>query len=302
MSSATAMRPLRTETPLFVPRLRRRRRVGRVFRYVCLAASLIGAGVLVVLVLAIAHQGWDRLTWSFLSGLPSRFPSRAGIKVAIIGSLYLMGLTTLFAVPLGVGAAVYLEEYARKNWFNRLIQLNIANLAGVPAIVYGLLGLALFVRGLRFDRSLLSAALTMSLLVGPVIIIASREALAAVPESTRLAAYALGATRWQVVRHHVLPAALPGILTGIILALSRALGEAAPLILIGAIGYIAVAPASPLDRFTVLPIQIFSWAEEPHAAFHELAAAAILVLLAMLLSMNALAIGIRNHWQRRNPG
>jgi phosphate transport system permease protein len=219
-------------------------------------------------------------------------------------------MTALISVPVGVGAAIYLHEFAGTNRFTRFIQLNIANLAGVPSIVYGILGLTLFVRGwqielfgkprdLSFGRSVLAGALTMSLLILPVIIIATREALAAVPQSLRLGAYALGATRWQTVRHHVLPAALPGMMTGVILALSRAIGEAAPLIMLGALTYVAFVPSSPLDAFTALPIQIYYWSDQPQVEFHHLAAAGIIVLLAVLLSMNAVAIAIRT-WQQRN--
>jgi phosphate transport system permease protein len=200
---------------------------------------------------------------------------------------------------VGVAAAIYLEEYAPDNRFTRLIQVNIANLAGVPSIVYGILGLAVFVRWLRFDRSVLAGALTLSLLIMPVIIIASREALLAVPQSIRHAAYALGATRWQTIRSHVLPAALPGIMTGVILAVSRAVGEAAPLLMIGALTYVAFVPEGPLDAFTALPIQIYDWCDRPQPEFHHLAAAGIIVLLGILLPMNAVAVALRAWHQRR---
>jgi phosphate transport system permease protein len=213
-----------------------------------------------------------------------------------------MGLTAAFAVPIGIGAALYLEEYASRNWLNRIIQTNIANLAGVPSIVYGILGLALFVRTMSLGRSVLAGSLTMALLVLPIVIIASQEALRAVPSSLREAAYGVGASRWQVVFHQVLPAAMPGILTGIILALSRAIGEAAPLIMIGALAFVPFVPHSPMDGFTVLPIQIFNWASRPQAAFGKDAAAAIIVLLAVLLSMNAIAIILRNRFQSRSRG
>jgi phosphate transport system permease protein len=211
-----------------------------------------------------------------------------------------LSLTALISFPLGVGTAVWLEEYAPKNRLARLIQINIANLAGVPSIVYGILGLALFVRELALGHSVLAGALTLALLILPVIIIASQEAIRAVPNSLRLGAYALGATRWEAIRHQVLPQALPGILTGTILALSRAVGEAAPLILIGALSFVPFVPKSPLDSFTVLPVQIFSWVNRPQAEFHQLAAAASIVLLAVLLTMNAAAILLRNRYSRRS--
>jgi phosphate transport system permease protein len=243
--------------------------------------------------------GW--LTGTFFTGTPSRFPSRAGIKPALAGTVWLMGLVALIAFPLGVAAAVYLEEYAGKNWVQTVIQTNIANLAGVPSIVYGILGLAVFVRWMAAvtgGRSVLSGALTISLLVLPVIIIAGQEAIRAVPGSIREASYGLGATRWQTIRHHVLPNALPGIMTGTILALSRAIGETAPLIMMGALTFIAFVPDGPRDAFTVLPIQIFNWASRPQDEFRNLAAAAIIVLLVLLLSMNAVAIWLRNKYRK----
>jgi phosphate transport system permease protein len=262
--------------------------------------TLFGIIILGVLLLRVAMDGGSWVSIKFLTNFPSTLsPSKAGIKSALAGTLWLVGFTTLFSLPIGVGAAIYLKEYATEGRFTRFIRVNIANLAGVPSIVYGILGLAVFIRGFHLGRSVLAGALTMSLLVLPVIIIASREALAAVPNSIRLAAYGLGATRWQVVRHHVLPAALPGIMTGVILALSRALGEAAPLIMIGALTYVAFVPQGPLDAFTAMPIQIYDWTSRPQQDFHHLAAAGIIVLLIVLLSMNAAAVGIRT-WQQRN--
>ncbi len=210
-----------------------------------------------------------------------------------------MALTAGISFPLGVGAAIYLEEYAPRNWFTRLLQTNISNLAGVPSIVYGILGLAIFVRFFGFGRSVVAGAATLALLILPVVIIASQEALKAVPNSLREASYGVGATKWQTIRHQVLPVALPGILTGTILSLSRAIGETAPLIMIGALTFIAFAPTSPMDPFTVLPIQIFNWTAKPQADFHDLAAGAILVLLVVLLVMNAAAIVLRNRYQKR---
>ena len=231
---------------------------------------------------------------NFLASPPSHAPDRIGIFPALIGTLYMMTITAAVASPLGVGAAIYLEEYARRNWFSRFIQVNIANLAGVPSIVYGLLGLQLFVRVLEFDRSVLAGALTMALLVMPIIIVSAQESLRAVPPSMREAAYAVGATRWQVIRHHVLPYAFGGMLTGNILAMSRAIGETAPLIAMGALTFIAFLPDAPTDDFTVLPIQIFNWVTRPQSAFHEVAASTIIILLLILLLMNSAAIIMRH--------
>jgi len=285
---------------LYQPRLRRRRVVGRLFTWSCAAMSLIGVGVLAVLIVRVFLDGYPSLSLDFLRRFPSvLMPETAGIKSALWGTLWLIAITLLVAVPVGIASAVYLEEYAADNRLTRFIHLNIANLAGVPSIVYGILGLALFVRWLHLGRSVLAGALTVSLLVLPVIIIASREALAAVPDSFRQAAYGLGATRWLTVRSHVLPAALPGIVTGVILALSRAIGEAAPLIMIGALTYVAFVPAGPLDDFTAMPIQIYDWCDRPQHEFHQLAAAAIIVLLGILLPMNAVAVAMRAWHNRR---
>jgi phosphate transport system permease protein len=286
--------------------LAHRRRVERLFEGLGLLATLVGIVVLAILVLDVLVDGWPRLGWQFLSSFPSRRPEEAGILSALVGSIWLLVLTALLAFPIGVGAAIYLEEYGRRSRLERLIEVNIANLAGVPSIIYGLLGLELFVRLLKpvtGGRSLLAGAMTMALLVMPIVIIAAREALRAVPDSFRQGAYALGATRWQVVRGIVVPAALPGILTGTILALSRAVGESAPLITIGALTYVAFVPElSPRalhSPFTVLPIQIFNWVSRPQHGFHVNAAAAIVVLLAVLLTMNAAAVLLRNRYQRR---
>jgi len=268
---------------------RRRRLYGTLFAWMCGAATLVGVVALAVLLMDVLVDGLGRLDYAFLSSFASRFPERAGVRAALAGSIWLLVLTALIAFPVSVAAAVYLEEYAQKSWITKAIQTNIANLAGVPSIVYGILGLALFVRALGLDRSILSGALTLSLLVMPVIIMASQEA----------AAYGLGATRWQVVSYQVLPMALPGILTGTILALSRAIGETAPLILVGAVGFVAFTPNGVMDEFTVLPLQIYSWISRPQDEFRELAAAGIIVLLLLLLSMNAVAIVLRNRAQVR---
>jgi phosphate transport system permease protein len=269
------------------------------FQAAALLAILMGIVVLIALLFDVIGDALPRLNGQFLTSFPSRRAHEAGIKSALAGSLYLMGLTGLISAPLGVGAAIYLEEYAGTSRLSRLIELNIANLAGVPSVVYGLLGLEIFVRAMRLERSLLAGALTMSLLILPTIIIASREALRAVPVTVRHGALALGATRWQAITGSVLPLALPGILTGIILGFARAIGETAPLITIGALTFIAFLPENPLSPFTVLPIQAFNWISRPQEAFHANAAAAITVLLAMLLVLNSLAIWLRLRLQRR---
>jgi len=284
---------------LFVPRLAQRRRRGRYFAGLCLVLTLAGVVVLAILFVSVTKIGGPRLSMRFLTHMPSRMtPEKSGILNALAGTTWLIGLTAAFTVPVGVAAAIYLHEYASKNRLTRFIELNIANLAGVPSIVYGILGLAIFTRYFALGRSVLAGALTLSLLILPVVIIASREALAAVPNSLRLGAFALGATRWQTIRSHVLPAAIPGVATGIILALSRAIGEAAPLIMLGALMYVPFVPHGPKDVFTAMPIQIYNWCDEPQAVYRELAAAAIIVLLGMLLPMNAVAIGIRAWHQR----
>lgn len=278
---------------------RRRRWKGAVFAAACGAATLVGVVSLAVLLVDVLVDGVGSLDLDFLSSTASRFPERAGIKVALVGSVWILVLTATISFPISVAAAIYLEEYADRGWVNKTIQTNIANLAGVPSIVYGILGLALFVRALGLDRSVLSGALTLSLLVMPVIIIAAQEAIRAVPPTIREAAYGLGATRWQVVSRQVLPMALPGILTGTILALSRAVGETAPLIMVGAVGFIAFTPDSPMDPFTVLPVQIYQWVSRPQDEFRAIAAAGIIVLLVLLLSMNAIAIVLRNRYSSR---
>lgn len=262
-------------------------------------STIFGVLMLAVLISQILFRGWDWLDWQFLTSYPSRFAAKAGIKSALVGSLWLITLTTPVAFILGVGTAIYLEEYAKDNWFARLVKLNISNLAGVPSIVYGILGLALFVRGLGLGRSVLAGSLTMALLVLPIIVVAAQEAIQAVPSSIKHASLALGATRWQMIRTVTIPTALPGILTGTILAVSRALGETAPLIMIGALSFVAFVPNGPMDGFTALPIQIFNWTSRPQEEFQNVAAAGILVLLVVLLAMNALAIILRNKYQKR---
>lgn len=268
-----------------------------------LAAGIIAVSLsllsLVALLLDSLIDGLPYLNWGFLTSYPSRFPDQAGILPALFGTMWVVGLTALISFPLGVFAAIYLEEYAPKNRLTDLIQINIANLAGVPSIVYGLLGLGLFVEAFAMGRVILAGALTMTLLILPVIIIVAREAIKSVPKIYREGAYALGATRWQVTRQIVLPEAFPGILTGTILALSRAIGEAAPMIAIAALAYVRFVPSTPFDRFTVMPIQIYNWINMPRVEFRELAAAGIIVLLAVLLAMNSVAILIRNQYQKK---
>jgi phosphate transport system permease protein len=283
----------------FRPRTRYRRTLGALFSVLFLAATLVGIVTLVVLLVGIWRDGASSLSWQFLTSFPSRFAGKAGIKPALLGSLWLLVLTAIFAFPLGVGTAIWLEEYAPKNRLTALVQTNISNLAGVPSVVYGMLGLALFVRGLALGRSVISGALTLALLVLPVMIISAQEAIRAVPNSIRQGALALGATRWQTIRHQVLPMAMPGILTGTILSLSRAVGETAPLVLVGALGFVPFVPRGLTDGFTALPVQIYNWISRPQPEFHQLAAAGILVLLAVLLGLNAVAIWLRNRYARK---
>jgi phosphate transport system permease protein len=278
---------------------RRRSHLSKAFAILCLVATSFCVLVLAILLLEVFWQGLPWLNLSFLTNFPSSFPEQAGILPALLGSVWLILLTALFSVPIGVGTAIYLEEYAKASRWRGLVQLNIANLAGVPSIVYGILGLGLFVRALALDRSVLAGALTMTLVVLPIVILAAQESLRAVPDSIRRASYALGATRWQTVWHQVLPAALPGILTGVILAISRALGEAAPLVVIGAATFITFVPVSPTDEFSALPMQIYDWAKRPQAEFHHVAAAGIIVLLTVLIIMNATAVYLRYHYGKR---
>ena len=274
--------------------------IAKIFHGFCFTVAWSGVLILGVLLFHVTQEGIQWLDLRFLSDFPSRFPAKAGIHSALIGTLWLISLTALFSVPIGIGAGLYLEEFTKKNRIRQFVDLNISNLAGVPSIVYGMLGLVIFVRWFELNQSVLAGSLTMSLLILPVIIISTREALRAVPNTIRQAAFALGATRWQTIYAHVLPAAFPGILTGIILALSRAIGETAPLIMIGALTYVAFVPDGPMDDFTALPIQIFNWASRPQQQFHELAAAGILVLLFVLLLMNSIAVFIRHRLEKKN--
>ncbi len=280
------------------------RRVERSFRAllfhaILLLCMLVGIVTLLTLLVDVLRDGVPRVSGDFLTNLDSRLPERAGIKSALVGTLWLMGLVALIAFPVGVGGAIYLEEFAPQNRLTRFIELNVANLAGVPSIIYGLLGLAVFVRFIGLGRSVLAGALTLVLLILPIIIVAAREALRAVPDSLRHGALAVGATEWQMVRGQTLPAAMPGILTGMILGLSRAIGETAPLITLGALTYVNFVPSNPLDRFTAIPIQVFNWVSRPQSEFQQTAAAGIVLLLVVLLAMNAVAIVLRNRYERR---
>jgi len=278
----------------------RRRRLGdQLLQASGLFVMVIALGALAALLFDVFVDGAGRLSWQFLTSLPSRRASQAGLATALVGSIYVIILTAVIAVPIGIGAAIYLEEYGARGRMARLIEINIANLAGVPSIIYGLLGLGLFVRAMGLGRSLIAGAATLALLVLPVVILSTREALRTVPNSLREGSYALGATKWQTIWTQVLPMAMPGILTGLILALSRAIGETAPLITIGAITYVPFLPDGLSSPFTVLPIQIFNWLSRPQAEFLRNAAAAILVLLVLLLTMNAVAIWLRDRYQKQ---
>jgi len=277
----------------------RRRVADAAFQALALLVLIVALACLGALVWDVVSDGGGTLSWDFITSFPSRRASQAGIWHALTGSVFVIAVTAVLAVPIGVAAAIYLEEYGGRSLAARIIELNITNLAAVPSIIYGLLGLGLFVRMMGMGRSILAGASTLALLVLPVIILSTREALRAVPSSLREGSYALGATKWQTVWHQVLPVAAPGILTGFILALSRAIGETAPLITIGAVTFVTFAPDSIWSPFTVLPIQIFNWVSRPQAEFHAVAAAGIIVLVALLLSMNAGAIWLRDRYQKR---
>ena len=305
----TAGAPRRTALDhdgLFKVRLRTRHLLGRAFVVLTALGAAVGIVLLAILLVEVWRDGAHFLSLDFIQNGPSRRAERAGIGPALWGSIWVVGFTALWTFPVGVGAAIYLQEYARPGRITSLIQTNISNLAGVPSIVYGLLGLQLFVRGTigigpdlgGFGRTVMAGSLTLALLVLPIVIVASQEAIKAVPSSVRAASYGLGATRWQTVQHHVLPQALPGVMTGTILAISRAIGETAPLIAIGAVTYIQAGPSGPLSSFSAMPIQIFSWTSRPQAEFQELAATGILVLLVVLLSMNAIAVFLRHRFGR----
>jgi phosphate transport system permease protein len=312
LAVTATLSPIRRTIGIDPAQIRGRRVREKIFNAFGLASTLIGLIALSLLLYDLAHEGLGRLSWDFFTNFPSRRASQAGILSAWVGSVLIILVTALIAVPLGVGAGIYLEEYAPRNWMTGIIEINVSNLAAVPSIVYGLLALGLFVYGLGTGRSILTAGLTLALLILPIIIVATRESIRAVPYSIREAAYGIGATKGQVTRDHVLPASIPGILTGVIIGLSRALGETAPLITIGALTFIAFLPSPPItsefpflhfswlfDGFTVLPIQAFNWISRPGSDFHANAAAAGLVLLALTLSLNAVAIGLRYRLRKR---
>lgn len=277
----------------------RAKRWDALFGVLGVLALMVGVLTFTALFADMAIQGLARIDYDFLTNFPSRRASQAGILSAWVGTVLVMGVTALAAVPLGIAAGVYLEEYAPKNWLTDIIEINITNLAGVPSIVYGLLALGLFVYEFGLGQSILSAGLTLALLILPLLIINSQEAIRAVPRSLRQASYGVGATKWQTIWHHVFPSALPGILTGNILAISRAIGETAPLVVVGASTFIVMDPNGPFAKFTTLPIQIYQWTARPQAEFRNIAAAAIIVLLVMLLSLNAAAVLLRNRYARR---
>jgi len=265
----------------------------KAFKYFGVTCTFFGIFILGVFLFGIINDGVSRINWDFLTNLPSYRPKRAGILTAWTGNLWIFGLTAIIAIPLGIAAAIYLEEYGKKSWFANLLEINITNLAGVPSIIYGILGLEIFVRLAGLGGSLLAGSFTLSLLILPVIIVATREALKAVPLTTRTASYALGATKWQTIWNLILPASLSSIITGIILALARAVGETAPLIVIGALAYVPFVAKTPMDEFTVMPIQIFNWISRPQHGFTINAAAAIIILLAFVFVMNGIAVYIR---------
>ena len=277
----------------------RRRILDLGFQALALLVLLLALGSLAALIADVWADGAQRLSWDFLTGFPSRRPADAGIWHALSGSIFVIIVTAALAVPVGIAAAIHLEEYGTRNTLARIIEINITNLAAVPSIIYGLLGLGLFVRAMGMGRSVLAGASTLALLVLPVVILSTREALRAVPKSIREGSYALGATKWQTIWYQVLPVAMPGMLTGVILALSRAIGETAPLIAIGALTYVPFAPDGIWSPFTVLPIQVFNWVSRPQVEFRANAAAGILVLLALLMAMNAAAIWLRDRYQKR---
>jgi phosphate transport system permease protein len=269
------------------------------FKILGMLFTFLGIFILGILIYNVVKIGATRINWDFLTSLPSRKPEKAGIYTAIIGTLDLMLLTIIFAIPVGIGAGIYLEEYAKKSRFSSILEINISNLAGVPSIIYGLLGLGIFVRFFGFGGSILSGSLTLSLLILPIIIVATREAIKAVPHSLKEASYGLGASKWQTIKNVVLPSSFGGILTGIILSLSRAIGETAPLIVVGAMAYVPFVPHSVFDTFSVLPMQIFSWTTRPQQGFAIAASAAIIILLIITFVMNGIAVYFRNKWQKK---
>lgn len=279
--------------------IRKNRLKDQAFKIWGIFCTLLGLVLLAVFIGNILIDGIMRIDWEFVMNLPSRKPEKAGIYTALLGSVWIVLLTTIIALPIGIAAAIYLEEYSKKNKLSTILEVNISNLAGVPSIIYGLLGLEVFVRILEMGASVLAGSFTLALLILPIVIVSTREALKAVPKSIRDASFAMGASKWQTVYYQLLPASFGGILTGVILALSRAIGETAPLIVIGALAYVPFAPSSPMDEFSVLPIQIFNWITRPQHGFVENAAAAIIILLLITFIMNGIAVYFRNKWQKK---
>ena len=279
--------------------IRKNRLKDQAFKVWGIACTLLGLILLLIFLGNIFMDGIQRINWSFLMNLPSRSPEKAGIYTALMGSLWVLSLSTIFALPVGIAAAIYLEEYGKKNKLASILEVNISNLAGVPSIIYGLLGLEVFVRIMEMGASVMAGSLTLGLLILPIVIVSTREAIKAVPKSIRDASFAMGASKWQTVYLQVLPASFGGILTGVILAVSRAVGETAPLIVIGALAYVPFAPLTPMDQFSVLPIQIFNWITRPQPGFVENAAAAIIILLLITFVMNGIAVYFRNKWQKK---
>lgn len=261
--------------------------------------TFIGLILLGVFIFNILNVGLQRLDWDFITSLPSRFPEKAGIYVALIGTVWMLVMTLIFSVFIGISAGIYLEEYAKKGWLSWMLEINISNLMGVPSVIYGILGLALFNRYLGLGGSLLAGSLTLSLLIIPIIIVTTRESIRAVPRTIKEGAYALGASKWQTIWRQLLPASSGSIVTGVILALARAIGEAAPLLVVGALVYVPFVPQTPLDDYTLLPIQIFNWTSRPQAEFQVNASAGIIILLFITFVMNGIGIYLRNRWQKK---
>ncbi len=271
----------------------------KAFQYFGLGCTIFGLLVLAVFLGDIIMEGIGRIDFDFLTSYPSMRAKKAGILSAWVGTLWMLGLTAIISIPIGIGAGIYFEEYAKKSRLANLLEINLANLAGVPSIIYGLLGLEIFVRSMGMGTSLLAGACTLSLLILPIIIVSTREALRAVPNSIRQASYGMGANTWQTIWHQVLPASMGGILTGIILSLSRAIGETAPLIVTGALAYVAFVPSGPMDQYTVMPMQIFNWISRPQHDFQVNAAAGIIILLCITFLLNGIAVFLRNRWQKK---
>ena len=271
----------------------------KAFQWFGVACTIFGLLVLAIFIGDIIAEGIARIDWKFLTSYPSKRPEKAGLYSAMMGTLWMLVLTAIIAIPLGIGAGIYFEEYAKKSRLANILEINLANLAGVPSIIYGLLGLEIFVRSMGMGTSLLAGACTLSLLILPIIIVSTREALRAVPNSIRQASYGMGANTWQTIWHQILPASMGGILTGIILSLSRAIGETAPLIVTGALAYVAFVPETPMDQYTVMPMQIFNWISRPQHGFQVNAAAGIIILLCITFLLNGIAVFLRNRWQKK---